>query len=243
MLDLEEMVRQYKMAPDEDQLNTILLKMEPLIKYWCQSQCHLAWEKEDMMQVARIAVFEALKRFDPDKGVRFKTFAYRTVSGKFMNYYRDHTWNVSVPRKYRELSVGLRKAENEYYKEHGKEAQDWELAEMLGVDTRDVKETMEAKRTTQMVSLDSSADDEDGMNLLNVLGEVDGGLGQVEFNEDLRDAMEDLNEMEQQVIYYRYVEDYTQKKIADMLGVSQMKVSRTEKAALAKIKEKLTEQN
>jgi len=241
MLDLEEMVRQYKLAPNDDQLNDILLKMEPLIKYWCQSQCHLAWEKEDMMQVARIAVFDALKRFDPEKGVRFKTFAYRTVSGKFMNYYRDHTWNVSVPRKYRELSVGLRKAENAYYQEHGREAQEWELAEILGVDTEDVRETMEAKRTTQMVSLNASADDDENMNLLNILGEADGGLNQVEFNEDLRDAMAELSEIEQKVIYYRFVEDLTQKKIADMLGVSQMKISRLEKAALLKIREKLTE--
>ena len=76
---------------------------------------------------------------------------------------------------------------------------------------------------------------------MNILGEADGGLNQVEFNEDLRDAMAELSEIEQKVIYYRFVEDLTQKKIADMLGVSQMKISRLEKAALLKIREKLTE--
>ena len=60
-------------------------------------------ELEDLQQVARIAVVGALERFDPTKEIRFKTFAYRTVSGKIMNYYRDSTWRVAIPRKYREI--------------------------------------------------------------------------------------------------------------------------------------------
>jgi len=241
MVDLEQLVLEYKQAPNEEQLNQILIQMEPLIQYWCRSQCHLAWEKEDMLQVARIGVYDALLRFDPEKGVRFKTFAYRTVSGKFMNYYRDNTWSVSVPRKYRDLSVPLRKAENEYYKDHGKEAQAWELAEILGVSESDVKETQEAKRTTQTISLNSSEEDED-FTLLQVLGAEDSNLGQVEFSEDLKEAMQELSEFEQKVIYYRFLEDMTQKKIAELLDVSQMKISRTEKAALEKIKKKLIQQ-
>ena len=77
--DIEQLVRDYKENPNEDKLNHILETMEPLIKYWCQSQCYLAWEKEDLIQVGRIAVYGALERFDPDKGIRFKTFAYRTL--------------------------------------------------------------------------------------------------------------------------------------------------------------------
>ena len=166
------------------------------MRYWCQSQCYLPWEKEDMMQVARIAVLGALERFDPAKGVRFKTFAYRTVSGKLMNYYRDNTWRITIPRKYREMSTYITKAENEYYQNHGEAPSTGEIAEMIGVEEQEVADAIEAKR----------------------------------------EAMKHLEMQERQVIYYRYVEDLTQTKIADILGVSQMQVSRLEKNSLNKIR-------
>ena len=52
------------------------------------SQCYIPWEREDLLQVARIAVLGALERFDPEKGIKFKTFAYKTVTGKILNYFR-----------------------------------------------------------------------------------------------------------------------------------------------------------
>ena len=113
-LDVEELVLLYKSCPDEPHAEAVLKAMEPLIKYWCQSQCYVQREKEDMMQVARIAVYDALRRFEADKGIRFKTYAYRTVSGKLLNYYRDNVWQVSVPRKYRDLAPLLNKAESEF---------------------------------------------------------------------------------------------------------------------------------
>ncbi|MBQ2860146.1 MAG: hypothetical protein IJE80_03180 [Peptococcaceae bacterium] len=80
--DIEELALAYKQNPTREAMEEVLHAMEPLIRYWCQTQCYLAWEREDLMQVARIAVVGALERFEPDKEIRFKTFAYRTVSGK-----------------------------------------------------------------------------------------------------------------------------------------------------------------
>ena len=88
--DIEALALAYKNNPTPEAMEDVLTAMEPLIRYWCQTQCYLAWEREDLMQVARIAVVGALERFEPDKEIRFKTFAYRTVSGKIMNYYRQH---------------------------------------------------------------------------------------------------------------------------------------------------------
>ena len=119
-MDLEELVLEYKKNKDNNLLDKILHKMEPLIKYWCQTQCYLPWEREDLLQVARIAVVGALERFEPDKQIRFKTFAYKTVSGKILNYYRDNTWRVSIPRRYRELSTNITKVEGEIYQQTGK---------------------------------------------------------------------------------------------------------------------------
>ncbi len=68
---------------------------------------------------------------------------------------------------------------------------------------------------------------------------MDSNLDQVELKKDLRAAMEVLSEQQKQVIYYRYFEDLTQSKIAKLLGVSQMQISRLEKSALEKIRSRM----
>ena len=83
------------------------------------------------------------------------------------------------------------------------------------------------------------AEDEDGYAPELYVGKADSNLDSIELKKDLKAAMEDLNEQQKQIIYYRYFEDLTQSKIASMLGISQMQVSRMEKAALQKIREKM----
>ncbi len=234
--DIEQMALDYKKNPTPEAMEDLLKAMDPLIKYWCQSQCYLAWEREDLQQVARIAVVGALERFDPEKEIRFKTFAYRTVSGKIMNYYRDSTWRVAIPRKYRELSTRITRAEGEYYQQHGNNPTTEQLADILQMDHNDLKEAMEAKQASQTTSLSEQLNDDESNVPELYLGAVDNNLDSVELKKDLKAAMEVLSESQKQVIYYRYFEDLTQSKIAQMLGVSQMQISRLEKSALEKIR-------
>mgnify|MGYP002507996877 FL=1 len=191
---------------------------------------------EDLQQVARIAVVGALERFDPEKEIRFKTFAYRTVSGKIMNYYRDSTWRVAIPRKYRELSTRITRAEGEYYQQHGNNPTTEQLADILQMDKGELKEAIEAKQASQTTSLSEQLNDDEGNVPELYLGALDSNLDSVELKKDLKEAMEVLNEQQKKVIYYRYFEDLTQSKIAEMMGVSQMQVSRLEKSALEKIR-------
>ncbi len=238
-LDVEELVLLYKSCPDEPHAEAVLKAMEPLIKYWCQSQCYVPREKEDMMQVARIAVYDALRRFEVDKGIRFKTYAYRTVSGKLLNYYRDNVWQVSVPRKYRDLAPLLNKAESEFLKQKGREASESELAKILSADVNLLKETREAKNAMQAVSLSASGTDDETSTLINILGSDDNNLVAIEHKHDLKAAMEELDETERQIIYYRYFEEMTQSKVGELLNLSQMQVSRLERKALNKMREKI----
>lgn len=237
--DIEELALAYKQNPTPEAMEEVLQAMEPLIRYWCQTQCYLAWEREDLMQVARIAVVGALERFEPDKEIRFKTFAYRTVSGKIMNYYRDNTWRVVIPRKYREISTRITRAENAYMQVHGDAPTTDQLADMLQMDKNDLKEALEAKQASTTTSFSVQADEEEGYAPELYVGKLDSNLDSIELKKDLKAAMENLNEQQKQIIYYRYFEDLTQSKIAAMLGISQMQVSRMEKAALQKIREKM----
>ena len=228
-----------KKNPTPEGMEELLKAMEPLIKYWCQSQCYLPWEREDLQQVARIAVVGALERFDPEKEIRFKTFAYRTVSGKIMNYYRDNTWRVVIPRKYRELSTRITRAEGEYYQKYGNTPTTEQLADLLQMDKNALKEVLEAKQASQTTSLSEQLNENENNMPELYLGVTDSNLDQVELKKDLRAAMEVLSEQQKQVIYYRYFEDLTQSKIAKLLGVSQMQISRLEKSALEKIRSRM----
>lgn len=237
--DVEELALLYKQNPTPEAMEDVLRAMEPLIQYWCQSQCYLAWEREDLMQVARIAVVGALERFEPDKEIRFKTFAYRTVSGKIMNYYRDSTWRVVIPRKYREISTRITRAEGEYMQLHGDLPTMDQLADVLQMDKQELKEAMEAKQASATTSFSMQTEDEDGYAPELYMGKPDTNLEKIELRKDLKAAMADLNEQQKRIIYYRYFEDMTQSKIAKLLGVSQMQISRQEKVALQIIREKM----
>ena len=178
--DIEQMALDYKKNPTPEAMEALLQVMEPLIKYWCQSQCYLPWEREDLQQVARIAVVGALERFEPEKEIRFKTFAYRTVSGKIMNYYRDNTWRVVIPRKYRELSTRITRAEGEYYQQHGSAPTTDQLAELLQMDKNALQEALEAKQASQTTSLSEQLGEENSNMPELYLGANDENLEYVE---------------------------------------------------------------
>jgi len=240
-IDLEDLVLQYKKNKSEELLNAILHKMEPLIKYWCQTQCYLPWEKEDLLQVARIAVVGALDRFDPEKEIRFKTYAYRTVTGKILNYYRDYTWRVSIPRKYRELSTNITKVEGEIYQRTGQPPSVKEIASTLGLSEEEVEKVLEAKRASKATSLSEQLEKEDNKTeLMQFMGREDVNLQSIEAKQDVANALNKLEEIQKKVIYMRFYEDLTQSKVAQLLGVSQMQVSRLERMALGELKKSLS---
>lgn len=240
-MDLEELVLLYKKNKDDKLLDEILNKMEPLIKYWCQTQCYLPWEKEDLLQVARIAVLGALERFEPEKEIRFKTFAYKTVTGKILNYYRDNTWRVSIPRKYRELSTNISKIEGEIYQRTGQLPGIKEIASTLGLEEEEVEKVLEAKRATKATSLSEHLEkEESSTELMDLLGQEDLNLQSVESKQDVANAINRLEEIQRKVIYLRFYEDMTQSKVAELMGVSQMQVSRLERMALGRLKKFLS---
>ncbi|MDK2822217.1 MAG: polymerase sigma-B factor [Clostridia bacterium] len=240
-VDIEDLVVEYKKNKSEDILNEILNLMEPHIKYWCQTQCYLPWEKEDLLQVARIAVVGALERFDPDKEIRFKTFAYKTVTGKILNYYRDNTWRVSIPRKYRELSTNITKTESELYQKTGEAPGVKEIASTLGLEEEVVEKVLEAKRAARATSLSEQLEKEDNKTeLIHFMGKEDINLQSIESKQDVANALGRLEEIKRKVIYLRFYEDLTQSKVAQILGVSQMQVSRLERMALGELKKYLS---
>lgn len=192
-------------------------------------------EFDDLFQVAQMALLKALERFEPERGLKFTTFATPTIIGELKNYLRDHGNTMHLPRTAAELSGKLRQAEVLLTQELGRAPTVEEMANRLELTQERTLEIMEAIRQTNMVSLDG-VPDEDHDNPGYWLGAADAGYDEVERRETVRSILEKLNDEERTIITLRFLQEKTQSEVGQVLGMSQMYVSRKERQIIAKLR-------
>ncbi|WP_241386551.1 SigB/SigF/SigG family RNA polymerase sigma factor [Rhodococcus sp. CH91] len=195
---------------------------------------------EDLLQVARLGLVNAVDRFDPERGSDFVSFAVPTIMGEVRRHFRDAGWAVRVPRRMKELHLSLSKATSELSQQLGRAPTASELAEELGIDQEEVLQGLVAGNAYQTVSVDrSSPSGDDGLTLADTLGDYDAALDEVENHEALRPLLEALPARERTVVLLRFFGNMTQTQIAERVGVSQMHVSRLLTKTLAQLREQL----
>ncbi len=196
---------------------------------------------EDLYQAASLALVRAIERFDPAREVKFTSFATPSLIGELKNYFRDQTRLLRVPRRDGELLKKVNAAISDYTVVHGNPPKPAEIAEKLNLPLEKVMELLELKAAGNVISLDSAmagSDDED-FQLMNMLGENDSHFDRIENKDFLEYCLKQLNDEEKQIIIERFVNNKTQKQVADQIGVSQMQVSRMERRILSKLKSKV----
>ncbi|HVM40315.1 MAG TPA: SigB/SigF/SigG family RNA polymerase sigma factor [Acidimicrobiia bacterium] len=183
---------------------------------------------EDLEQVASLALVKAVERFDPERGVKFTTFAASTIIGELKRHFRDRGWAVQVPRRVQETYLELGQTVGRLSQELGRSPTITELAETMGCTEEDVLEAMEVGRTAyQGVSLDEPVSDGEGeTRRAELLGAVDPEVTMAPERASLRALLSTLPERERKILYLRFFEERTQAEIAEEVGVSQMHVSR-----------------
>jgi len=194
---------------------------------------------EDLFQVARVGLINAVNRFDADKGVQFVAFAVPTIMGEVRRYFRDHGWSVKVPRRLKELSLQLKKAHEELSHQLGRAPTATEIANHLGIDREEVVQAQIASSAYSTCSSDApvAGDDADRRSVSDSFGTLDANLEKVVDIETLRPLLEALPERELTVLQLRFFENMTQSQIAERLGISQMHVSRLLARCLNKLRE------
>ncbi|MBF6260863.1 RNA polymerase sigma factor SigF [Nocardia farcinica] len=184
---------------------------------------------EDLLQVARLGLVQAADRFDVGRGSSFLAFAVPTIMGEVRRHFRDNTWAVRVPRRTKEIQGSIGATVEELSQRLGRMPRAREIAAELGIDVVEVTQALIAGNAYQSSSLDSTAGD-DGENTPLPLSESLGAEEpSFEFVDDylaVRPLIAELPERERQVLVMRFFEGKTQTQIADVLGVSQMHVSR-----------------
>lgn len=195
---------------------------------------------EDLVQVGMIGLLGAISRFDPEFKRSFESFAIPTIIGEIKRYLRDQTWSVHVPRRIKELGPQIKRAVDELTIMNQKSPNVQEISEHLDVSEEDVLESMEMGRSYQALSVDRKveADSEGGtVSILDLIGNTDNDYEAVDQKMLLEKILPILSEQEQQILKCTFFENLSQKETGDLLGISQMHVSRLQRRSLKKLRE------
>lgn len=197
--------------------------------------------RDDLVQVARVGLVNAVTRFDVETGSDFVSFAVPTIMGEVRRHFRDNSWSVKVPRRLKELHLRLGTATAELSQRLGRAPTASELARELELSREEVVEGLVAGSSYNTLSIDSggSSDDDDVRSIAGTLGDVDAGMDRIEDREALRPLLNALPERERTVLLLRFFESMTQTQIAERVGISQMHVSRLLAKSLAKLRDQL----
>lgn len=194
------------------------------------------YEMEDLYQIGAIGLMHAIDKFDFHFDVRFSTYAVPLISGEIKRFLRDDGM-IKVSRTLKENQWKIRRAMEQFEHEHGREATVQELAEKLFMEPEEIMLSLEAVVEINSMEQGVYAGDGKEITLKERLpaekNEHDELLNKI-FVEQLLDA---LSKQDRQLITMRYYENRTQTEIAQILGISQVQVSRLEKKILRRMKE------
>ncbi len=212
----------------------------PLVEHLARRFRHRGEPYDDLVQVGTIGLIKAIDRFDADRGVEFSTYATPTIVGEIKRYFRDKGWAVRVPRRLQELRLALSTATADLSQRLGRAPTVAELAERLGISQDQVLEGLASANAYATVSLEGvDSEGEEGVPMLDTLGEEDASLVGVDNRESLRPLLARLPARERAILRLRFVQNMTQSQIAAEIGISQMHVSRLLARTLAELREGL----
>lgn len=194
---------------------------------------------DDLYQVASLALIHAVERFDPERGVEFRTYATRTVIGELKHHFRDRSWAVRAPRRIQELYLELNTAIATLSQELRRSPTVAEVATHLEIPQSDVLEAMEAGQGYRSASIDAPDGEFEPMS--ERLGAHDQEFTHFENRDVLANVLATLPEREQMIVRLRFFDGLTQSEIADRVGLSQMHISRLLSSSLARLREAYVE--
>ena len=199
------------------------------------------YDLEELYQIGWIGLLKACDRFESRYGVQFSTYAVPLISGEIKRFLRDNG-AIKVSRILKQNGYQISKAKEALLHKYGREATLDELAEYTGICVEDIVMATEANREVESIQQTICGKDGTQVSLVDRL--VDEAESEVAAENIMNrilvgQAMEKLDEMEQELIRLRFFEDKTQTEVAGVLGISQVQVSRLEKKILVRMRQNL----
>ena len=196
-------------------------------------------ELEDLIQIGTIGLIKAIRSFDLERGTLFSTYAVPMIFGEIRRTLRDEGI-IKVGRYYKTLGIQLMRAKNELMMQYGEDVHISIIAEAVGVSVEEAAIAFDAMSAPLSFS-EFVYGEEDGTLLEDTLADKDS----LEYNKRffermaLREAIAKMNDIWQKILILRFFRDKTQQQVADILGLTQVKVSREEKKIVEFLKKEL----
>ncbi|MDX6725569.1 MAG: polymerase sigma-B factor [Baekduia sp.] len=193
---------------------------------------------DDLMQVASLGLVKAIDRFDATRDVAFSSYAVPTILGEIKRHFRDRTWSVRVPRDLQEMALRVERAVGELSRDLHRQPSVTELARHVGITEEQALEALQAAGAYHATSLDTprGSDAEVGDTLGDTLGGDEDGYDRAEERATIDRLMQTITPREREVLRLRFEQDLTQAEIGEIIGVSQMQVSRLIRQAVSRLR-------
>jgi len=188
-------------------------------------------EYDDLYSAGCLGLLKAVKAFDPERGVKFSTYAVPVILGEIKRLFRDGG-SIRVSRSLKELGMRLQRVCADFVQREGREPAVSELAELTGEDMADITEALCAAQP--LISLTSPDEDEGQLDV-----PVEAPDEAITDLLALRQIMAQLPDEDRALLELRYFRGLTQSKTAKLLGITQVQVSRREKKLLSHMREEL----
>ena len=229
----EELIRRAQ-AGDESASEQLVQENTGLI--WSVAKRFLGRgaETEDLYQLGCLGFLKAVEGFDLQFGTQFSTYAVPKIAGEIRRFLRDDG-AIKVSRSLKERAAAVRLMRARLSSALGREPTISELSEQMGLTAEEIAIAENATMEVEAIHRECG---EEGFTLENILTDTESEERMLE-KIALRQAITELPEREKCVISLRYFHGLTQDRVAKVLGVSQVQVSRIEKKAIGILREKI----
>jgi RNA polymerase sigma factor for flagellar operon FliA len=246
--DMKDVWSEYKKTGDEKCREQLVLAYSPLVKFVAgrmSSGLPAHIEESDLISYGLLGLIGAIERFDPQREIKFETFAVSRIKGSIIDELRSLDW---VPRSVRAKAREIESTQTKLEHELGRVPTDREVADALEMSIEDFQESLLQISNSTVVALDElwtvSDSSGDQVSLLDTMKDpnaVDPAreLGVSELKDRLANAISRLPEREKLVIALYYYENLTLREIGEVLGVTESRVSQLHTKAVLRLKSRL----
>ncbi len=244
----EELWSEYKKCRDSRIRDAFIEQYAPLVKYVAgkvaMGMPHNV-EFDDLVGFGVFGLFDAIEKFDPDKHVKFKTYAVTRIRGAIFDELRTIDW---VPRSVRQKSREIEEAVRHLEANLGRAATDAEIADEMGMTTSEFQKTILKVSGTSILSLNDlwySGEDNDKVSIVDSIESPESMNPDMIVEKDeikrvIVQAIQELPEKEKKVLVLYYYEDLTLKEIGKILEVTESRISQLHTKAIMRLRVKLT---
>ncbi|MBU3840120.1 MAG: RNA polymerase sporulation sigma factor SigF [Candidatus Ruminococcus intestinipullorum] len=197
-------------------------------------------EAEDLFQIGSIGLLKAIDKFDLSYEVKFSTYAVPMISGEIKRFLRDDGM-IKVSRSLKELSYKIFQVREKMQDELNREPTLEELSQRMQISKEELVEAMETGAEVESLYKPIHQKEGSEIRLLDKLEEKERKEEKILDHMLLKQLIETLNKEERQLIYLRYFADKTQSAVGELLGISQVQVSRMEKRIMKNLRKLSTE--